>query len=359
MGLADLIGRFRGRLGAELWRDGLFRPREMRRILRREQARTDRTGDPFAVLVFTVRPSSEQRETLRQVARIVRRRIRLTDEAGWLDDERIGVVLPSTPAQGAWTVADDVCLALPSDLELPNCEVYVYPAPRVPVGPADQTTARHERPTETTVSAVEALLVDPMPLWKRTLDICGALVGLIFLSPLLLGAAVAIKLSSPGPIIFRQMRSGRGGRPFLCLKFRTMVVDAEARKKQLMAQNEQDGPAFKIRNDPRVTRIGRWLRKTSIDELPQLFNVLCGDMSLVGPRPLPCHEAEACRGWLRRRLDVTPGVTCIWQIYGRSRVTFAEWVRMDLRYIRSYSLWQDLKLIFQTVPAVLVRRNGC
>jgi lipopolysaccharide/colanic/teichoic acid biosynthesis glycosyltransferase len=159
-------------------------------------------------------------------------------------------------------------------------------------------------------------------------------------------------------VFFKQWRSGRGGRPFLCYKFRTMVVDAESRKKQLLARNEQDGPAFKIQDDPRVTPLGRFLRKTSIDELPQFWNVLRGEMSLVGPRPLPCHEAEACRGWLRRRLDATPGLTCIWQVYGRSRVSFAEWVRMDLRYIRSCTLWHDVKLILQTVPAVLLKRTG-
>ena len=358
MAFVDLLSHVRTRLGAEPRRDGLFRPSEMQRIVRREQARTDRTGDPFAVLVFAVKPSLEQRDTLRHVAQILQRRVRLTDEAGWLDAQRIGVVLPSTPAQGAWTLADDVCLALPADVELPACEVFVYPAPRGVVGPIEHSAAHGERSGETPVSAMESLFVDPMPRWKRVLDICGALAGIVLLSPVLLAAVVAVKLTSPGPVLFRQWRSGLGGRPFRCLKFRTMVVDAETQKAGLLAQNEQDGPAFKIRNDPRVTPLGRMLRKTSIDELPQLFNVLWGDMSLVGPRPLPCREAEACRGWLRRRLDVTPGLTCIWQVYGRSRVSFADWVRMDLRYMRSQTLWQDLRLIVCTIPAVMLRRGA-
>jgi lipopolysaccharide/colanic/teichoic acid biosynthesis glycosyltransferase len=141
-------------------------------------------------------------------------------------------------------------------------------------------------------------------------------------------------------------------------KFRTMVVGAEELKQDLLALNEQDGPAFKITHDPRGTRIGRFLRCTTIDELPQLWNVLRGDMSLVGPRPLPCAESDACLPWQRRRLHVTPGMTCIWQVSGRSQVSFAEWVRMDLRYIRSLTLGHDLKLLAQTVPAVILRKGA-
>jgi lipopolysaccharide/colanic/teichoic acid biosynthesis glycosyltransferase len=125
-----------------------------------------------------------------------------------------------------------------------------------------------------------------------------------------------------------------------------------------MTMNEQDGPAFKIKNDPRITRVGRLIRSTSIDELPQLWNVLRGDMSLVGPRPLPCNETESCHGWLRQRLDVTPGLTCIWQVRGRSKVSFADWVRMDVQYIRSRSLGGDVKLLLQTVPAVVSRKGA-
>ncbi|MCX5656579.1 MAG: sugar transferase, partial [Planctomycetota bacterium] len=137
-----------------------------------------------------------------------------------------------------------------------------------------------------------------------------------------------------------------------------MTADAEVRKSSLAALNEQDGPAFKIRNDPRATRVGRFLRSTSIDELPQLWNVLRGEMSLVGPRPLPCDETAACRGWLRRRLDVTPGLTCFWQVRGRSTVSFAAWVRMDVEYVRCRSLPRDLLLLAQPVPAGLSRRGA-
>jgi lipopolysaccharide/colanic/teichoic acid biosynthesis glycosyltransferase len=149
-----------------------------------------------------------------------------------------------------------------------------------------------------------------------------------------------------------------GGRSFTIYKIRTMVPDAEAQKLKLRGHNEQDGPAFKIKDDPRVTRIGKFLRKTSIDELPQLWNVLRGDMTLVGPRPLPVTESNACEGWQRRRLDVTPGLTCIWQVKGRSRVSFAEWVRMDVAYIRRRTIWHDVSILAQTVPAVLLRRGA-
>jgi lipopolysaccharide/colanic/teichoic acid biosynthesis glycosyltransferase len=195
-------------------------------------------------------------------------------------------------------------------------------------------------------------------LWKRALDLAGAVVGLVAFSPVLAAAAVAIKLTSPGPVIFKQRRAGLGGRPFTIYKFRTMVADAEARKKALRALSEQDGPAFKLTHDPRVTAVGRFLRKTSIDELPQLFNVLKGDMSLVGPRPLPVDESDGCELWQKRRLDVTPGLTCIWQIKGRSQVTFAEWVRMDVAYMRSRTVLHDLFILFQTIPAVLFRRGA-
>jgi lipopolysaccharide/colanic/teichoic acid biosynthesis glycosyltransferase len=138
-----------------------------------------------------------------------------------------------------------------------------------------------------------------------------------------------------------------------------MVVDAEQRKKDLLAQNEQDGPAFKIRTDPRVTWIGRLLRKSSVDELPQLWNVLKGEMSLVGPRPLPCDETLRCESWQRRRLDVMPGMTCIWQLHGRSAVSFDTWMRMDISYARKLSLMGDVKLLAETVPVMVWRRSGC
>ena len=195
-------------------------------------------------------------------------------------------------------------------------------------------------------------------LLKRLLDLTGAVFGLLVLSPLLIGTAIIIKVTDPGPVFFSQVRSGRNGRKFRMHKFRSMVVDAEKLKAKLMAQNEMDGPVFKIKHDPRITRIGRIIRKTSIDELPQLFNVLMGEMSLVGPRPpLPSEVAEY-KPWQRRRLSVKPGITGPWQVSGRNEISFEQWMQMDLEYIDNWSLWLDIRIILLTVPVVLIHKGA-
>src|SRR5882757_1487662 len=193
-------------------------------------------------------------------------------------------------------------------------------------------------------------------LGKQLLDFFGAFVLLVFLSPLFLVVAVAIKLTMPGPVFFRQQRSGLSGVPFTLYKFRTMVTNAEQFKHELEAMNEMTGPVFKVTNDPRVTRTGKWLRKYSLDELPQFLNVLRGEMSLVGPRPLPVDEVRRFNDLAhRRRLSVKPGLTCLWQVSGRNNVTdFKDWVRLDLEYIDNWSLWLDLKIIWRTIPVVLI-----
>ena len=198
-----------------------------------------------------------------------------------------------------------------------------------------------------------------LPAWKRSTDLVVAGGALAMLWPVMVGIALAIKLDSPGPVIFKQQRAGLGGQPYAIWKFRTMRSDAEAMRSQLLGVNEQDGPAFKLRADPRVTRVGALLRKTSLDELAQLVNILRGQMTLVGPRPLPLIESDGCAPWQRRRLDVTPGLTCIWQVWGRSSVTFNEWVRMDLRYQRKRTPRYDLKILLATVPAVIRQRGAC
>jgi exopolysaccharide biosynthesis polyprenyl glycosylphosphotransferase len=189
---------------------------------------------------------------------------------------------------------------------------------------------------------------------KRLIDLVGACFVLTLLSPILLCSALAIKLTSAGPILFRQERIGLNKRRFYILKFRTMVPDAEQLLAALEKQNEMAGPVFKIRNDPRITPIGKLLRKSSIDELPQLFNVLMGEMSLVGPRPLPIRDYDGFNeDWQRRRFSTKPGITCLWQIEGRNKVTFDQWMLLDLQYLDQWSLWLDLKILAKTVPAVL------
>ena len=229
---------------------------------------------------------------------------------------------------------------------------------RGPVSQSPPTAADSGRHQQGESFAMKEHLLLRMPMWKRAIDIVGASLGLLLASPILLAAAVAVKISSPGPIIFAQRRAGLGGRPFSMYKFRSMYIDAEALKAKLRHLNEQDGPAFKIKNDPRVTPVGRFLRSSSIDELPQLINVLQGHMSLVGPRPPTFDEVTKYRTWYGRRLDVTPGITCIWQVIGRNQVTFETWMRMDIQYILNYGLRQDLTLLIATVPAVLLRLLG-
>lgn len=193
---------------------------------------------------------------------------------------------------------------------------------------------------------------------KRVVDILVALAGIVILSPILIVVGALVWLTSPGPMVFRQTRVGRGGRLFTCFKFRTMCADAEDRRELLLPLNEASGPVFKIKNDPRITFIGRTLRRYSLDELPQIFNVLRGEMSIVGPRPPLPVEVLAYNARERERLSVLPGLTCYWQISGRSDIPFEHWMEMDLLYIETMSFWTDLAIIARTFPAVCSARGA-
>lgn len=189
---------------------------------------------------------------------------------------------------------------------------------------------------------------------KRLIDIIGSLIGIILTLPLMLTVAILIKLEDPkGPILFSQERNGVYPKTFKMYKFRSMYVDAEARLQELMHLNEQTGPAFKMKDDPRITKIGKFIRKTSLDELPQLFNILKGDMSIVGPRPAIPREVKLYNGYQMQRLLVKPGLTCIWQVSGRNTIGFDDWVELDIKYIKTRNLWLDIRLILKTVPALL------
>jgi lipopolysaccharide/colanic/teichoic acid biosynthesis glycosyltransferase len=317
---------------------------ELHRLIRKECLRTDRTGQHFSLLVFRVDGRPEP------LIRLLLERLRETDEVGWLDRERVGALLVDTPTDGARIVADDVARRL----DAAEVELHTYPEAWV------SEERLHEEPP----------YPSRFPTWKRSIDLLGALAGLLVLAPLLLVIAAAVKLSSPGPVIFRQLRIGYRGKLFPMYKFRSMAVAADPGLHQsyvsdLIAAGEPAGgrtgepTEFKIRRDPRVTRVGRFLRRWSLDELPQLFNVLRGDMSLVGPRPDPSYAREGYARWYHRRmLDVKPGITGLWQVEGRSRVTYRTMVRMDLRYSRSLSLRADLKLLARTLRAVLSGRGA-
>lgn len=204
------------------------------------------------------------------------------------------------------------------------------------------------------IATYSGALSGPGALAKRLMDIVVSTVVLILLSPVFLIVGLLIKLSSQGPVIFSQERVGLNKRRFRIYKFRTMVANAEKMLAELERLNELSGPVFKIHNDPRLTSIGKHLRRTSIDELPQFFNVLMGDMSLVGPRPLPVRDYEGFHeDWQRRRFSVRPGITCIWQVNGRNSIPFDQWMEMDMRYVDEWSLWLDLKILASTIPAVL------
>jgi exopolysaccharide biosynthesis polyprenyl glycosylphosphotransferase len=215
------------------------------------------------------------------------------------------------------------------------------------------TKKRYFEGIDATRVVMQVVHHDSRRFLKRAIDVVGASLGIILLSPLLIAAAIAVAMT-PGPIIFKQERYGLSKRKFTMYKFRSMVVDAEKKMSQVEHLNETAGPAFKIKNDPRITRAGAIMRKLSIDELPQLFNILLGNMSLVGPRPLTIRDvSHFSEAWLMRRFSVKPGLTCLWQITGRSNINFDRWVELDLQYIDNWSLSLDAQILFKTVPVVL------
>ena len=193
---------------------------------------------------------------------------------------------------------------------------------------------------------------------KRLIDIICSFVGILVLSPLFIIIAIIIKFTSKGPVFFSQKRVGRNGKEFDMYKFRSMVVNAEELKEKLAAQNEMSGPMFKMKDDPRVTKVGKFIRKTSIDELPQLWNILKGDMSLVGPRPSLPKEVAQFDEWMYKRLEVKPGLTCYWQVSGRNNIDFEDWMKLDIRYVQERNLWVDIKLIFKTVFVLFGDKNA-
>ena len=193
---------------------------------------------------------------------------------------------------------------------------------------------------------------------KRLIDVVCSFLGVLVLSPLFIIIAIIIKTTSKGPVFFSQKRVGKNGKEFNMYKFRSMVVNAEELKEKLAAQNEMSGPMFKMKDDPRVTKVGKFIRKTSLDELPQLWNVLKGDMSLVGPRPSLPKEVAQFEEWMYKRLEVKPGLTCYWQVSGRNNIDFEDWMKLDIKYVEERSTWVDVKLIFKTVGVLFGDKNA-
>lgn len=216
------------------------------------------------------------------------------------------------------------------------------------------STGTYRTPEHEDMQAVYANKKRAYLVAKRFLDILLAGLALVVLSPIFLITAIAIKLEDKGPVFFTQPRAGKDMVPFKMYKFRSMYVNADAKLKEMMVDNEQTGHAFKMKNDPRITRVGKVIRRLSIDELPQLINIVKGDMSIVGPRPILVFQMEECDAYDQQRLIVQPGLTCYWQIGGRANIKWDQWVELDLKYIDDMSLWTDLKMIVKTIPAVFV-----
>jgi lipopolysaccharide/colanic/teichoic acid biosynthesis glycosyltransferase len=343
-----------------------------------ERSRVDRNGSILSILRTTRALSSVPRANLSLASEQLQLRLRITDSVGLAGDGKLMLLLPDTPMAGAIHVADDLRRILSTSLGGIEFEIATYPDEFagdddssmqqlvsidqkehcLPHPSGLQLTGDQSVTGAHRIESAEALFARRCPAWKRVIDVVGASVGIVAVAPVIGAAAILIRVTSPGGAFFVQRREGMGGQSFQVYKLRTMRPDAESLKDDLRAYSEQDGPAFKMTNDPRITSIGRFLRKTSIDELPQLWNVLKGDMSLVGPRPLPVDESQSCQRWQRRRLSVRPGLTCIWQIRGRNSVSFDEWVRMDLKYIKRRSFWYDLYLIAITAHAVVAKRDG-
>ncbi len=376
--------------------------------------RCDRHNQYFSLIVIQLQDESskESKSQLCLLAKLLHKRLRLTDEKGLLLKGGLGVMLPMTEMHGAQVVLNSIIRSATLNGLSFEAEVFTYSGREsdlaaedvadpsrdsdseilfdsestsedtvvetsipthsnsvaMTVSPhkmkrvirADDESQNRRGSTElvTTSTVATTHICSGYPVWKRCMDISGALIGLAFALPIIFMAAIAIKLTSKGPVFFRQLRTGQFGNVFAMYKLRTMVVDAEELKGKLQQLNERDGPAFKMTNDPRVTRLGSVLRKTGLDELPQLWNVLVGDMAIVGPRPLPCNEDAKCKVWQRRRLDTKPGLTCIWQISKSRKISFSDWMRMDLRYADKRTIAGDVSLLFKTVLAVLLGRVG-
>lgn len=343
---------------------GLVSAKTMQYELARETSRSNRrtSNQEFALVILRFLDPDAQNH-LNDLVPSIANRLRISDTIGWFEDQ-VAVLLPETDREGAMLVANDLAkIGLAHAMRF-DTEVRVYPWDDELVHAVDEQKADSHNTGDKVVDELSAhakIAFQPMiatPWWKRMVDMVGASAGLICLWPVFAAAAIAIKLEGPGPVFFKQKREGKDGKCFDIWKFRTMYRDADDQKEDLRHISEQEGPAFKLTDDPRVTGVGRYLRKSCIDELPQLINVLRGEMSLVGPRPLPVNESLACKSWQRHRLRALPGLTCNWQIEGNRETRFNNWMRMDLQYLRRRSFFYDLKLILKTAVLAVMHRGS-
>ncbi|MBU0481709.1 MAG: sugar transferase [Proteobacteria bacterium] len=347
--------------------DSLYGEKEFAHILARERARADRSTHRFSLVTFATRHEKLGGKAETHLLIELNNRMRATDEAGWLLPNKIGVILHNSNAHSAWNFAKYIQMSLLANGIQLLCEVYSYPPPQDKgAGSAEKIPKRiqpergfgHHFTRDLPEQELSLLYLKRISRKKRCLDLLGSSLGLILLSPLFVLLWCVIKSVSPGPAIYRQTRIGLGGRPFQFLKFRTMEYNADTTGHQKHLASlipKEDGeraparPMVKLddHND-QIIPFGKLLRKTYLDELPQLVNVLKGDMSLIGPRPSIPYEVAEYQLWHKGRFDTTPGMTGLWQVSGKNRLTFNQMVRLDIQYARRQSLWLDIKILLMT-----------
>lgn len=349
-------------------------PDAFRAMVQKERARADRSDGTFCLVSFDVGSphSSDTLVSLLLVA--LRERKRLTDEVGWSDDRHLAVILPGTTATGARCFAEEIFRAIAKTCTPPPYEIAQYPPaslrrnadpdarapeeirPAASTGSAANPGTRSYSPVASSGFSFPPFLGRSHPVWKRVLDIVLSAALLVCLLPLFLLLAILILIISPGPVLFAQERVGYLGKKFTIWKFRTMRVDADhtLHRNQVVREITSDDLLTKLdsEHDPRVIPFGKWIRLAGLDELPQLFNVLRGEMSMIGPRPEPIYAAEQYQPWHAARLNVLPGITGLWQVSGKNRTTFKQMIRLDIAYTRQLSPWLDLKIALKTLPAV-------
>ena len=362
-----LTGSAEGTVGDPGFLKGVLPQEEFLERLRFEKLRVDRSGNPLSMALFFLKEEllADARK-LREFLVSIKRDTRETDLKGWVNGNIFGLLMLDTGDSGAHECVEPLI----NGQTKTGCDVLTGTYPdRIFSEILEKTGAE---PRIFSLESLEPVGDAPgQQILKRWLDIMGALIGLVLFSPVMLITALAIKLTSPGPVIFRQTRLGKRGNHFSFLKFRSMTAGNDDRihrefvlhlidgKHDQINQGNRENPLYKLKNDSRVTPVGRIIRKLSIDELPQLLNVLRGEMSLVGPRPPMPFEVEKYKSWhLRRILEVKPGITGLWQVEGRSRTSFDDMVRLDIRYVQNRSLWLDLKILAKTVREVLMPKGG-
>lgn len=366
--------------------EGIHSEEVFKALLEHERARAERHKQFFSVVAFTCRHNPFSLKTVQWLGQIFSNRLRATDVAGWLDSRTIGVMLPQTRFKDSTMVAENICQRMLVHKISLGYKIYLFPheegsdkqaefellsnlpdahaalKDKGPSGPVLSSAVATETPKtpsahreETDALSIDDICVPPLPFWKRCFDILLSLVGIVVCGPMMLLIAAAIKIVSPGPVLFRQKRVGFRGRHFLLYKFRSMRVNADTHvhKDHLARLMTSNVSLTKLDNaDARLIPCGKIFRASGLDELPQLFNILRGDMSFIGPRPCVPYEYEKFDTWHKDRCNAYPGLTGLWQVSGKNKTTFTEMMRLDNAYVRKQSLMRDVTILFKTIPAV-------